>query len=88
MNTPLERLLIAAFHIAREAPRTQGRYTGQVRVQWAHVQQIRQALSDLGVDYHFWDSGAERARLLRVLQEHLSLHRQTYQEVAHVVEPD
>lgn len=68
MNKAVEKILTAAFRIAREAPAQQSRYAGQAKVQWAEVQRIREGLRDLGIDWTFWDAGAEISRLIKTVE--------------------
>lgn len=67
MNKSVEKILTAAFRIAREAPAKQSRYAGQAKVHWAEVQRIREGLRELSIDWTFWDAGAEIARLIKIV---------------------
>ncbi|MCX7602167.1 MAG: hypothetical protein N2Z75_09560 [Meiothermus sp.] len=64
MNESIKKILTAAFWIAREAPAEQSRYAGQVKVQWAEVHRIREALRELKIDWNYWDTGCEISRLI------------------------
>lgn len=56
-------LLEAALLIAREAPARRGSYTAAARINWRHVEVIRTALIELGIDWNHWDFKRELLRL-------------------------
>lgn len=67
MNKSVEKILIAAYRIAQEAPIERGRYALQAKVHWAKIVQIREGLSELGIDWTFWDPAVEIARLIKIV---------------------
>uniref|UniRef100_A0A7C3DQW9 Uncharacterized protein n=1 Tax=Meiothermus ruber TaxID=277 RepID=A0A7C3DQW9_MEIRU len=67
---PIEKILDSALYIAREAPKQRGRYAARAQISWRHIERIREALAELGVDPQHWDHRGSLERLCRQLEEY------------------
>lgn len=68
--SPLEKILDSALFIAHETPKQRGRYAVRAQISWRHIERIREALAELGVDPQHWDHRYSLERLCRQLEEH------------------
>lgn len=50
-QTPAARVLDVTVRIAEAAPARRGRYVGAAQIRWSLIEELRAALTDLGIEW-------------------------------------